>query len=167
MSLMSALDDIGEKVAGKVTTKGFKFGNTIGGAAEGAIIGGAGGAAVGGLKNALDGDDSTSVMGGIVGGAMTGGAIGAIGGGAMGGLRGSSRIIDETVTLAKAGGSTVAEKASSVGSTVAEKAGEAKDYVQGLANKISKTSVNEASGLDPLSRLSTGVHVPQSPFITL
>ena len=122
MSLMSALDDIGEKVAGKVTTKGFKFGNAIGGAAEGAIIGGAGGAAIGGLRNALDDDDSTSIMGGIVGGAMTGGAIGAIGGGTMGGLRGSSRIIDETVNLAKAGGSTVAEKAGDMAQSAQTKA---------------------------------------------
>lgn len=73
--------------------------NTIGGAAQGAIIGSAGGALVGGVAGGLDEDES--FIGGALKGGLVGGTLGGIGGGASGFLNNNARILSNTTANVK------------------------------------------------------------------
>jgi hypothetical protein len=71
-----------------------KTANTIGGAAQGAIMGSAGGALVGGVAGSIDEDDT--FIGGALKGGLIGGAVGGIGGGASGYFNNSAKILSNT-----------------------------------------------------------------------
>jgi hypothetical protein len=79
--------------------KMVRKGNTIGGAAQGAIIGSAGGALVGGVAGGLDEDES--FIGGALKGGLVGGTLGGIGGGASGFFNNNARILSNTTANVK------------------------------------------------------------------
>lgn len=71
-----------------------KTANTLGGAAQGAIMGSAGGALVGGVAGGIDEDDT--FIGGALKGGLIGGAVGGIGGGVSGYFNNSAKILSNT-----------------------------------------------------------------------
>lgn len=71
-----------------------KTANTIGGAAQGAIMGSAGGALIGGVSGGIDEDDT--FIGGALKGGLIGGAVGGIGGGVSGYFNNSAKILSNT-----------------------------------------------------------------------
>lgn len=121
------IDDIGENVSRKITndavTQKFGYGldevrdvirndlvdetinevakkaNTLGGAAQGAIMGSVGGAVIGGIGGAADEDDT--FIGGALKGGFIGGALGGIGGGISGRFNNNARILSNTTSNIK------------------------------------------------------------------
>ena len=76
-----------------------KTANTIGGAAEGAIMGSTTGAVIGGISGAVDEDD-TALSGALRGG-FIGGTLGGIGGGASGYFNKSGKVLSNTTNNLK------------------------------------------------------------------
>lgn len=117
------IDDVGEKVANKITNnhiaKNFsgytldearevfrndliddavnkvsKKANTLGGAAQGAIMGSVSGAVVGGVAGGIDEDDT--FIGGALKGGLIGGTLGGIGGGVSGYFNNNAKLLANT-----------------------------------------------------------------------
>lgn len=117
------IDDVGEKVANKITNnhiaKNFsgytldearevfrndliddavnkvsKKANTLGGAAQGAIMGSVSGAVVGGVAGGIDEDDT--FLGGALKGGLIGGTLGGIGGGVSGYFNNNAKLFANT-----------------------------------------------------------------------
>jgi hypothetical protein len=117
------IDDVGEKVANKITNdhiaKNFsgytleearkvfrndliddainkvsKKANTLGGAAQGAIMGSVGGAVIGGIGGGIDEDDT--FIGGALKGGLIGGTLGGIGGGVSGYFNNNAKLFANT-----------------------------------------------------------------------
>jgi len=78
-------------------TDGIKQkGATLGGAAQGAIIGSTGGAVIGGIAGGIDEDET--VLGGALKGGFIGGSLGGIGGGVSGYFNNNAKILSNTVS---------------------------------------------------------------------
>lgn len=89
-------DVIRNDLVDEVINNSTRKANTLGGAAQGALIGSAGGAVIGGIAGGVDEDET--VLGGALKGGFIGGSLGGIGGGVSGYFNNNAKILSNTVS---------------------------------------------------------------------